>query len=204
MDGRERRLTLRQRRVTLRPTHGVPPGFLADLRHAYALPPRTYHTFAHAGDVVRRVRGLGGDRPVVLAAWAHDVVYEPGADDNEERSARWLEQRLPQDPDVAEAARLVRMTANHDPAEGDRRAAILSDADMAILAAAPARYRDYVAAVRAEHAGVSEAAWRRGRGAFLADVLSRPRIFATPEGWTCWEQAARTNIARERSVLTAG
>jgi predicted metal-dependent HD superfamily phosphohydrolase len=51
---------------------------------------------------------------------------------------------------------LIRLTASHDPATGDRNGETLSDADLAILAAPPHRYSAYVAAVRAEYTHVSD------------------------------------------------
>ena len=44
------------------------------------------------------------------------------------------------DHETAEVARLVRLTASHDPAPGDARGAQLVDADLAILGALPGRY----------------------------------------------------------------
>lgn len=167
-----------------------------------------YHDLRHLEEVLDRVEELDAagvvfDRvPVLLAAWFHDAVYDgrPGA---EERSARWAQDMLP-DPPAAEVARLVRLTELHAPFPDDRNGSVLSDADLAILAAGPRRYADYTAGVRREHAHVSDADFARGRAAVLADLLDRPRLFATEAGTRAWERAARANLAAEAARLGSG
>jgi predicted metal-dependent HD superfamily phosphohydrolase len=106
---------------------------------ASAPPHRHYHTLAHLAAMLAIVRPW----PVVeLAVWFHDAVYDPRATDNEEASA---ERSLPAvgaaPATVAEVARLVRLTATHDPAPGDGAGALLCDADLSILAARPCPLR---------------------------------------------------------------
>lgn len=164
-----------------------------------------YHDLRHLAEVLDRIEELDAagavfDRvPVLLAAWFHDAVYDaaPGA---EERSAQWAERVLP-DPPAAEVARLVRMTEHHLPFPDDRNAAVLSDADLAILAAPPARYAAYVAGVRAEYAHIPDPAFRAGRAAVLADLVQRPQLFHTEPAGRLWESAARANLAAELARL---
>jgi len=164
-----------------------------------------YHDLRHLAEVLDRVDELdaSGERfdrvPVVLGAWFHDAVYdgEPGA---EERSARWAEEVLP-DPPAAEVARLVRMTETHLTFPDDANGCVLSDADLAILAADPGRYAAYAADVRREYAHVPEPHFRSGRAAVLRDLLARPALFHTPSARRHWERAARANVERELDVL---
>ena len=110
------------------------------------------------------------DRPAVeLAAWFHDGVYD-GRDGAEERSAQWALDALAGLPVAEEVARLVRLTERHAPADDDANGCALSDADLAILAAAPERYAEYTADVRREYAHVPDDLFRAGRAA----VLERP------------------------------
>lgn len=173
----------------------------ARLRARYAVPPRAYHTFEHAATVARHAVDLGGDRACVLAAWFHDAVYDPGAPDNEDRSAELLLSWLGDDPDAPRAAALVRTTADHRPAPGDRQAAVLSDADLAVLGGTGAAYERYRERVRREHAEVDDERWRAGRAAVLTDLLARTTIFATDEGRSRWEEAARRNLRAELATL---
>lgn len=167
-----------------------------------------YHDLLHLTEVLDRLdqlaaAGAGFDRTVVgLAAWFHDAVYE-GAEDDEERSARWAERALP--PTYAgEVARLVRMTTRHRPDEGDPAGCALSDADLAILAAPRERYDAYVAGVRADFAHVDDADFRAGRAAVLADLAAKPHLFHTAQGRGLWEAQARANLERELTGLGRG
>ena len=166
-----------------------------------------YHDLRHLTEVLDRIDELdrAGERfdrvPVVLAAWFHDAVYD-ALPDAEERSAQWAERALPEPP-AAEVARLVRMTEHHRPFPDDRNACVLSDADLAILAAPEERYADYTAGVRREYASVSDPDFAHGRAAVLCDLLDRPRLFATDAGARLWEQAARDNATAEITRLEA-
>jgi predicted metal-dependent HD superfamily phosphohydrolase len=180
----------------------------ADLRDrllaAYATG-RGYHDVRHLAEVLTRLTDLGeGDNAeVVLAAWFHDAVYD-GRPDAEERSARLAEAELAGTAaDAAEVARLVRLTERHHPAPGDRNGEALCDADLAILAAAPARYREYAAGVREEYAELSDADFRAGRLAVLEDLAARDALFRTAHARRHWEPAARANLAAEIAELRA-
>jgi predicted metal-dependent HD superfamily phosphohydrolase len=181
-----------------------------ELVAAYAEPPRGYHDLRHLADVLSRLDELATageefDGPEVrLAAWFHDAVYDlrPGA---EERSARWAEKALTEHGlppgQVCEVARLVRLTEHHRPAAGDRNGAALSDADLAILAAPAARYREYVAGVRREYAGLPDDDFRRGRRVVLAALAALDPLYRTGHARRAWEPTARANLERELAAL---
>lgn len=167
-----------------------------------------YHDLLHLTEVLDRLdqlaaAGAGFDRTTVgLAAWFHDAVYD-GADDDEERSARWAEEALPA-AYAGEVARLVRMTVHHRPDDDDPAGCALSDADLAILAAPRERYDTYAAGVRADFAHVDDADFRAGRGAVLADLAAKPHLFHTAQARGLWEAAARANLGRELAELGRG
>lgn len=182
-----------------------------EIQAAYADPARGHHGSRHLQEVLARLDELAAagtpyDRtPVLLAAWFHDAVYD-GERDAEERSASWAEEALPglvDDATVTEVARLVRLTEHHRPEPGDANGAALSDADLSILAADIERYDAYVAAVRTEYAHLSDDVFANGRADVLRALANKPRLFHTTYGVTRWEDAARTNMARELGVLTA-
>lgn len=170
---------------------------------------RGYHDLAHLDEVLTRIDLLADEAAapdvVRLAAWYHDAVYDPTAGDNEERSAELAVQalrRLGLAPDlVDEVARLVRLTATHQPAEGDRNGAVLCDADLGVLAATAARYSTYVEGVRREYAHLDDATFARGRAAVLRGLLGHPRLFRTAYGQREWETAARANVTAELAGL---
>lgn len=179
----------------------LPTDVAQELRRAYGRPSRAYHSWEHARRVVGHVEELGGSRAARIAAWFHDAVYVPGAEDNEAASAALLERLLPGDPDAGEAARLVHATATHDPVAGDRDAEILCDADLAVLGGDAEAYEAYRSAVREEHAHVPEEGWRLGRGTVLRALLDRPTIFRTAAARARWEGPARANLRRELAAL---
>jgi predicted metal-dependent HD superfamily phosphohydrolase len=160
-----------------------------------------YHDLQHLSEVLERLALLGVTDPVVLlAAWFHDAVYD-GDRDDEERSAEWALSALP--PDLGpEVARLVRMTATHDPSSDDLGACALSDADLGILAAPADRYAAYVDGVRRDYAHVCDEDFRAGRRAVLSDLVAREQLFRLPQARELWEDAARANLTRELESLS--
>ncbi len=180
-----------------------------DLLSRWSEPHRHYHTVNHLGIVLTVVEEQAerAEDPtaVRLAAWYHDAIYDPHRVDNEEASAILVEATLPElgvAPDrVAEVARLVRLTASHDPIPGDRNGGLLTDADLCVLASPPEVYLAYTAAVRREYGHVPDAAFVAGRAAVLQNLLSLPRLFHTPTLRDRWEDTARANMTRELSSL---
>lgn len=187
------------------------------LLDAYADPDRHYHDLLHLDEVLSRIDELVAAEelsprqvPAVrLAAWFHDAVYDrrPGAED---RSARWAAEALAgqfgDSPGsgmglAEEVARLVRLTEHHRPEADDLAGAVLSDADLAILAAGPQRYAEYARAVRAEYAEYDDETFARGRIGVLDQLTAVEHIFATRHGRSRWERAARDNIDAERHRL---
>jgi hypothetical protein len=62
------------------------------LRTAYSEPQRAYHTLSHIDALLALVRDrraeLKSPEAVSFAVWFHDIVYDPTAHDNEDRSAK--------------------------------------------------------------------------------------------------------------------
>jgi predicted metal-dependent HD superfamily phosphohydrolase len=180
-----------------------------ELLGAYADPARGYHDLRHLIEVLDRLAELAqagtpfDEMPVTLAAWFHDAVYD-GRPDDEERSAAWAEAVLvAHEPrQVDEVTRLVRLTETHSPTDDDRNGCALSDADLAILGAAPPRYAEYAADVRRDYAHVPDEEFRAGRAAVLAELLERPHLYNTSYAREHWEPIARANVEAELSRLT--
>ena len=159
---------------------------------------RGYHDLLHLTEVLARITELGEaqNTEVVLAAWYHDAVYDAQGD-NEERSARLAETDLEGEADVAEVARLVRLTEHHKPESGDHKGEVLVDADLAILAADEERYRSYAAGVRKEYSAYDDATFAAGRIAILRALLEKPTLFHTAHARENWEPVARANVEAE-------
>ncbi len=181
-------------------------GHYADVVARYREPARHYHTLDHIEAVLSGVADLGGTGTVLLAAaWLHDVVYDPRAADNEERSAAFaagLMARFGADPRaVEEVGRLILLTKAHRTEADDLAGRILIDADLAVLGAAPAEYDRYAAAIRREYAWVPEDRYRAGRADVLRRFLARERIYQTERMHAERESAARRNLRREIESL---
>lgn len=176
----------------------------------WAEPHRRYHDLRHLAEVLQALRWLSAGEvpaPVVCAAYFHDAVHQPAVGDDERRSAELAASVLDglgRAPDeVDEVVRLVLLTATHAPQPDDAAGALLCDADLAVLAAPPARYREYAADVRAEYAHLDDEAFRSGRAAVLGELAGRPRLFTTTRGRERWEASARRNLLDELAGLGA-
>ena len=176
----------------------------------YAEPHRRYHTAEHLARVLRTIDELAGDHDlflVRLAAWFHDAVYviPPGQLPNEEASARLALRELSraglEQEDLTQVARLVRLTATHQPGSRDPEGELLCDADLAIFAAPLEEYADYVAVIRAEYARVPEPEFVAGRLEILTR-LAEGEIFRTSKGRELTD-AARASLLAECEALEA-
>lgn len=180
----------------------------AHLLSRYAEPHRRYHTGHHLARVLRAVDELADDHDlflVRLAAWFHDAVYAipAGQLPNEEASARLALRELSraglEQEDLTQVARLVRLTATHTPGSRDPEGELLCDADLQILAASPAEYAAYTAAIREEYAAVPEAVFVAGRLEIMAPLVEGD-IYRTTKGRALTD-AARANVSAECAEL---
>jgi predicted metal-dependent HD superfamily phosphohydrolase len=174
----------------------------SDLIARWSEPHRHYHDLRHLFDTLVALDVLGPAGPLEeLALWFHDAVHTNTAGVDEHRSADLAARLLPaagvDAAATAEVVRLVLVTVDHRPAAGDLPGARVSDADLAILAAEPARYRASVQALRAELAPTDEQAWRASRLASIAAFATMQPLFHTRWGEAEWEGPARANLAAE-------
>jgi predicted metal-dependent HD superfamily phosphohydrolase len=172
------------------------------LTEAYDTAERPYHNLEHVGEmrqIIAQLEHYIQNRfGVEMAVWFHDLILEPGATDNEERSAAAAVGQLAKlgvGPDTCqEIASLILRTKTHTVSEsewesGNWDAAVLIAADLAILGAPSSRYQRYASAIRKEYAHVSETDYRIGRAKVLLDFLGRPTLFYFPELRPLEEQA---------------
>ena len=138
---------------------------------------------------------------MLLAAWFHDAVYRGTAGQDEEESARLAEDRLTAaglpEADVAEVARLVLLTSDHQPEPGDDDGALLCDADLSILGAEPEEYARYVTAVRKDYAHIGDADFAAGRAAVVRQLLELDPLFHHQRARELWRDAAHRNLKGE-------
>lgn len=174
-------------------------------------PHRRYHGVRHVVWVVRHVHELAAEVPlrdaaaVAAAAFFHDAVYDPPADDNEAESAALAERVLAElgwdAPRCRAVGELVRATDGHEP-DDDPDRCVLLDADLAVLGSEPAAYHAYSVGVRAEYAHLDDDQWRRGRAVVLRRLLARDPLYVTESARRRWQARARANLAAELATLT--
>lgn len=169
---------------------------------AYGEPHRVYHTLAHIARMFAALDEVQlSDLAVLWATWLHDVCYRPGDCTNERRSAQMARDALAgMGIDAAlgrRVAQLIEATRDHRSSPGDAPQQLFLDADMAILGAPADEYLAYVRAVRAEYRNIPSVLYRRGRKAFLQQMLHRDSIFLSEHFQGRYEMRARVNLTRE-------
>ncbi len=162
-------------------------------------PHRHYHTLEHLEECLAWLDLVGGSRELELALWFHDAIYEPAKTDNEAASAALFARHATAGQLVERVSALILATATH-AGEGEGDAALLSDIDLAILGAPPARYARFERDVRREYGQYDEATYAAGRRAVLSSFLERLAIYRTPY-FQRLEAQARDNLARALSAL---
>jgi predicted metal-dependent HD superfamily phosphohydrolase len=183
-------------------------GLFNQLVSAYSERHRRYHTLQHLreclahGEAAAMLARAPGE--VELALWFHDAVYDPQRQDNEARSAEWARTSVRAAGCAAaiadRVAAMVLATQAHELST-DIHTQLVLDIDLAILGAAPARFAEYEAQVRAEYAHVPDEAFRAGRVHVLGGFLARRRIYGTAAFHDALEARARGNLGQALTRL---
>lgn len=194
----------------------------AELFQAMSGPTRSYHGIGHLETLWRRHRqyaegaGLSSPDITTLVACAiafHDSVYEPGRDDNEERSAQnWLRasagSSIPEE-DRLWVAQTIRATGDHlgykpDLAPGDPRRLAreqarlwVLDLDLTPLGETPEIFEENTRRLRLESPTKTQAQWVEGLCAFHRHFLAAAHIYRTPALARIFEARARVNLAKD-------
>ena len=186
-------------------------GWFESVLSRYREPHRHYHDVRHVRWVVRHVETIAAGQTIVdldaivAAAFFHDAVYDPTGSHNEFASGRLATRALTEmgwaATRIATVDAMILATAHHRLTDAAVDDTVLFAADLAVLAAEPAGYSDYVRNIRREYGHVSDADWVTGRSAVLRSFLERDAIFAPFLELDRWERRARGNIAAELVIL---
>ena len=187
----------------------VPPPQWAALVDAYASPPRAYHNIQHVFAVMQHFDAVAAQdlwrdpAAAFMAVLYHDAIYEPGASDNEARSAELAREHLQRwhpGVDAARVVQLIELTARHgqlSAQDADDEAALFLDCDMAILGADAASFSAYDRAIAAEYRGIVPPwLFRLNRRRFLKALQGRERIFLSDFFHEQLDASARVNLRR--------
>ena len=188
-----------------RGAQGEHQGVYRELADRYCEPHRAYHNLAHVEHLLNEldvVRQLAHDAEALeLALWFHDVVYEIGAPDNEERSARLAREAVRQlglGDELAQRVATLILATRHTEAPESLDAQLMVDLDLTILGQPRADFDAYEEHIRAEYApliverGVER--FNAGRAAILRRFLERPAIYSIESLRRKYEDTARANL----------
>lgn len=180
----------------------------ADLKRLLGAPHRTFHNLGHIRDCVERVDEVADqlDEPdaVEMGLWFHDAVHEPGAVDNERRSAELFVALSP----GAKAgfryrvARNILATRHSARMQYDDRAYVV-DIDLAGLGAPWEEFMHKGDLLRRELASQSDAVYYRAQVGFLRSIVRRPNVYTTDHFRTRYEARARDNLERLLALRAA-
>jgi predicted metal-dependent HD superfamily phosphohydrolase len=179
----------------------------------YSQPVRAYHTLQHIYSLLmmaKMYRSVISDYlSVLLAIFFHDIIYDPKARDNEEKSAAFFSQLM---GPFVEPQRLQKVvsyileTKTHSvllSADADLKFFI--DMDLSILGSERQLYKLYAAQIRTEYEHVPEEIYCRERAKFLRLFLEKcDVIYATTVFQDLFESQARLNLVWECHQLEAG
>lgn len=188
----------------------------SDLIDRWTGPGRTYHNLRHLTEVLARVDELAEETHepdlVRLAAWFHGAVFDAAqvaayanrGGEDEAASARLARERLTElglpAARVERVHQMVIALVRHTADPSDFDCAVLCDADLAMLAAEPQRYKAYLHDVREEYADIPMQDYLRARERIVRKLLKRSSLFVSPLG-AAWEEPARQNLGAELHKL---
>lgn len=182
---------------------------LLELVNAYSSGKRYYHNLHHIQFMLEAIapwENQANNYPAIqLAVWFHDVIYNPKAKDNEEKSAEYAAQVLNQlnisQTTIDAVNKMILNTKNHQADTEDIDSQILVDADLAILGSDESSYQFYAKGIRREYGWLSNEDYRLGRLNVLKKFLQRPRIYFTEPMFQQYEAKARKNMLAEIEAL---
>jgi predicted metal-dependent HD superfamily phosphohydrolase len=176
---------------------------------AYAEPQRFYHNLTHIEhclgmfDEVKSL--LSNPDAVELAVWTHDVIYQPGAHDNEARSVEWYRNIAAgvHDPDLVQrVSRHILATLHDGKPLDDEDSRYLVDIDLSSFAMPWEDFLRDSHNLRRENPQISDQEYYRNQGKFQKLLLSRERFYHSDYFYQHYEQRARDNLARYFEYLT--
>jgi predicted metal-dependent HD superfamily phosphohydrolase len=186
----------------------------ADADHAwgvlamgYTEPHRRYHNLGHLEHCLHALdmaATVAHDPDALeLAIWFHDLVYIPGAKDNEERSAEVFSRLMKPflTPKHIDRGRQLILTTMHrvQPHGGDER--FIADIDLSSLAKPWPKFLADSENLRAEESDKSDEDFFGGKVRFHRSLLQRQRLFNTVPFQLRYEAQARENIKRFLTLL---
>ncbi|CAL1532438.1 unnamed protein product [Lymnaea stagnalis] len=167
---------------------------------------RHYHSLSHIENLLQlfdqwRQRIVEPEN-VALAIFFHDIVYNPTARDNEDRSVI-IFNKFADEANLGITAKLAvtdmiiatkyHVLCNRD----DSDLCFFLDFDLAIMGQKEEVYREYSAKIRREYDHYDDSTYRTGRTAILQTLLNSPSLYSSEEMRQEFEAQARINMIQE-------
>jgi predicted metal-dependent HD superfamily phosphohydrolase len=180
------------------------------LEDLYHTPNRFYHTSAHIDQCLKSMDQasveLGSSDVVELSIWFHDAIYDPGAPDNELRSAEYFSDhaadRLPRET-ISEVTRCI-LSTTHRSLPKDKYSEFVVDVDLSGFGQDWEGFRSDGENVRKENDHLSMELYIQGQTKFMKKLLDRERIFSTAYFNSRYESIARNNIEKQLKLYYQG
>ena len=179
-----------------------------EIESRYTAPDRHYHNLSHLDHMLSEVSSVRSEiddwDTVLFAMFYHDIIYNPLALDNEEKSAELAVIRLRElsfpEEGIHKCSKIILATKGHNWTE-DSDTRYFTDADLSILGKDWNCYIDYCKKIREEYLIFPDSVYRTGRQTVLNHFLEMQRIFKTEHFFNHYEKFARQNIKKEMDIL---
>lgn len=137
---------------------------------------------------------------IVAAIWLHDIVYDPRANDNEERSAKQARKDLKGlNLNIPLVEEIILATKNH-ARHPNPTIEFFTDLDLFILGSDRITYHQYMINIRKEYDFVPTDRYNEARIKIL-QRFKQDTIFKTP-GFLQYEERAHSNLLYEMNILS--
>lgn len=169
---------------------------------------RAYHRWPHILDMLAefyKINHLLNDPLAVeMAIWYHDIIYDPKANDNEEKSAesaREMIQSIGSSNTFGSRVAELILATKHNAIPLDADAQFLVDLDLVIFGKTEEEFDQYEESIRKEYGWVPWEQFAEGRLKILKLFLQRPHIYLTQLFRDKYENIARSNLEKSLSIL---
>lgn len=179
-----------------------------DLVNHYTEKHRHYHNLRHIADMIENLLHIKNEikdfETIMLATFYHDVIYNPTAKDNEEKSAKFMQKELsnisfPKEK-INRCYNQIIATKKHElSVNSDTN--FLIDSDLAILGQEEKKYTDYTKKIRNEYFVFSDIQYKKGRISVIKHFLLQKNIYKTTFFQNRLEEKARLNLKNELVLL---
>lgn len=168
---------------------------------SYNEPQRVYHTLNHVEHCLThfdKIRVyLQNPQAVELAIWFHDVIYKPGAADNEQLSADFFMEttlNLFEDSFRNTVYQHIMATVHCGTDIDNSDTKYMVDIDLSSFALPWPEFLRDSNKVREEMGSLSDEVYYRKQSAFQSNLLDQPRFFKSDYFYENYEEQARRNL----------